>query len=238
MSEADPLHRPDSIFAETLSFRETVLTRRSVRRFRPDPVPGALLRTILAEAQRSPSNCNTQPWVTHIVSGDVRDRLGATFDAAWTGQQFTPDFSFAQDAYQGDCTTRLKQQGATYFESMGVGRGDAVARDALLRQNFDFYGAPHAAFLFMRSVGDNVRAAADVGMYAQTLLLSLVAHGLGGIPQTAFGLFADPVRRELGVSEDFKLLFGISFGYADDDAVGASYRTDRAALEEAVVFHG
>ncbi|WP_454885170.1 nitroreductase family protein [Sphingomonas oryzagri] len=35
--------------------------RRSVRGFRPDPVPDAVLERVFAMAQQAPSNCNVQP---------------------------------------------------------------------------------------------------------------------------------------------------------------------------------
>jgi len=220
-----------------MSFSETVRARSSVRRFRPDPVPEALLRTVLEEAQRAPSNCNTQPWQVHIVSGAARDRMAAALDAAWVAQRLSPDFFFEGPAYPGVFGVRRREQGMSYLQAMGVARDDHQGRDALSRQNLDFFGAPHAAFLLMPAVGDHVRVAADVGMYAQTLLLSLVAHGLGGVPQTMLGFFGDVVRAALGIGEDFRLLFGISFGYPDQDAPEAGYRMDRAPIEEAVTFH-
>ena len=36
--------------------------RRSIRRFKPDPVPDTLIREILERALWSPSWANTQPW--------------------------------------------------------------------------------------------------------------------------------------------------------------------------------
>ena len=36
-----------------------------------------------------------------------------------------------------------------------------------------------------------------------------------GVQQTLPGMLADPVREMLGVEDDMKLLFAISFGYAD-----------------------
>lgn len=41
---------------------EAIQTRRSIRQFRPDPVPRALLQEILQAALRAPSSINTQPW--------------------------------------------------------------------------------------------------------------------------------------------------------------------------------
>jgi hypothetical protein len=52
----------------------------------------------------------------------------------------------------------------------------------------------HAAFLFLPSVGDNVHAAADMGIYGQNFLLSLTASGYACIPQTLPGFYVDTVR--------------------------------------------
>ncbi|HHK9122059.1 TPA: nitroreductase, partial [Escherichia coli] len=70
-----------------------------------------------------------------------------------------------------------------------------------------------------------------------TFLLSLAARGLGGIPQTSLGFFADPIRESLGVSDEFKLLFGISFGYPDESDPGNRIYMDRVAVDTSVTFH-
>ncbi len=235
MSEADPATRP--AVDGTLSFHETVHKRTSVRAFLPDLVPAKLLTAVLEDAQRSPSNCNTQPWHVHIISGARLKRLGERLAADWRAMKMTPDFSFAVEAYDGKCSERQQAQGASYLEAMGVDRDDKSGRDHLSAGNLEFFGAPHAAFLFFPEAGDNVRIASDVGMYGQTLLLSLVAHGLGGIPQTMLGFFGEQLREELGLPARMKLLFGISFGYPDPNSVAAGYRMPRAPLSESVFFH-
>ena len=54
---------------------EAVKARRSIRGFKPDPVPEELLREILDIARHAPSNCNTQPWHITVVSGEARNKL-------------------------------------------------------------------------------------------------------------------------------------------------------------------
>lgn len=89
----------------------------------------------------------------------------------------------------------------------------------------------------MPAFGDEVRAAGDIGMYAQNFLLSLTARGLGGIPQTMLGMYADTVREFLGVPSELKLLFGISFGTADLAAPANSFHMGRVPLEQSGVLH-
>ncbi|MGE5338841.1 MAG: nitroreductase family protein, partial [Gemmatimonadota bacterium] len=51
------------------AFDMVVESRKSIRAFRPDPVPRQLIADILDIAARAPSTFNTQPWRTHIVTG-------------------------------------------------------------------------------------------------------------------------------------------------------------------------
>lgn len=222
---------------DTRSFREVVRARRSVRGFLPDVVPEDTLRSVLDDARYAPSNCNTQPWSVHVVSGEKRDELSKALIAAAEAERMTPDFSFSMDEFFGVYQQRASAQGAGYLEALGISRGAADERRKATLRNLEFFGAPHVLLLFMPSFGDNVRVAGDIGMYGQTLLLSLAAHGLGGIPQTILGFYAETIRKELGVDPSMKLLFGVSFGYPDESAPANGFRAMKAPLEESVVFH-
>lgn len=220
-------------------FSQVVRARRSVRGFLPDPVTPAVIRAVLEDAQRAPSNCNTQPWQVHVVSGPTRDLLSRRMIQARRDGATSLDFSFdVADFGDGPYRARAHAQGAAYYQSLGVERSDAAGRDAAGERGLDFFGAPHAAFLFMPRFGDGVRVAGDVGMYAQTLLLALEARGLAGVPQTMLGYYADVVREVLRVDAALGLLFGISFGRADPTGPSDAYRMDRVPLRESVVLHG
>src|SRR4051795_6692367 len=48
---------------------EALLSRRSLRAFRADPVPRQVVERILALASRAPSGTNVQPWKVYAVAG-------------------------------------------------------------------------------------------------------------------------------------------------------------------------
>lgn len=221
----------------SLSFRETVRKRRSYRGFLPTPVNDAVIMDVLEDAQRAPSNCNTQPWNTHIVSGAKRDELSNAIIEASRANHFTPDFSFDMNAFYGRYGERKNDQGRAYYNALAVERSDEIGRQAAVELNYRFFNAPHVALLFTPSFGDNARVASDIGMYGQTLLLSLTAHGLGGIPQTSLGFFADTIREVLGIDPALKMLFGISFGHPDPDAPGNRMIMDRDPVSANVTLH-
>lgn len=218
-------------------FHDVLRERHSVRSFLPTPVQDDTLRAVLEDAQLAPSNCNTQPWQMHIVSGTKLKELSDAILADDDEGRHTPDFSFDLSDFDGVYRQRARDQGASYYQAIGVAREDNEDRRTAARLNLSFFGAPHVALLFMPQVGDNVRAAGDLGMYGQTFLLSLTAHGLGGIPQTMLGFYAETIRQVLGIDPSQKMLFGVSFGYPDEEHAANKYRIGKAPIEESVTFH-
>ncbi|GAA1311276.1 nitroreductase [Saccharothrix xinjiangensis] len=214
---------------------ELLRSRYSVRKFLPAPMSASDIQGVLEDAQTSPSNSNTQPWAVHIASGAARDAISEGMLTAYGEDRTSADFTSGYG--DGLYAERAQRHGATVYEVWGVARSDTEGRDEVVRDNLRFYGAPHAAFLFMPVLGDGVRTAGDIGMYAQTFLLSLTARGFHGIPQTVLGMYADVVREVLGVPEDLKLLFGISFGTADPAAKINDLRMHRLPVEQSATVH-
>lgn len=218
-------------------FGEVVASRRSPRAFLREPMSEDAIRAVLEEAQHAPSNCNTQPWQMHIVSGAMRDALSDALLEAMCSGRYAMDFGFDKDAYPEPYRGRAEAQGRAYYQALGVGRDDRLERAEVVERNVRFFSAPHVALLFMPEVGDNVRVAADLGMYAQTFLLSLTARGYAGVPQAVLSYFADTARGLLGIGSDMKLLFGISFGMPDPDHPAFRHREGRVPLDDSVVWH-
>ena len=52
---------------------KAILSRRSIRKYKPDPIPDDLLRELLEAAMSAPSSDNRQPW--HFVVIDDRSTL-------------------------------------------------------------------------------------------------------------------------------------------------------------------
>lgn len=218
---------------ETL--RDLAHARRSVRAFRPDPLPQDVLHDVLALAQRAPSNCNTQPWMVHLVSGGAAERMrGALYQVAGNRRP-VPDYPFT-GTYEGVHRERQVASAKILYGAMGIDREDKAARNQAMRDNFRFFGAPHALFLFMHA-RFGPREAVDCGMYAQTLMLALTARGIASCAQAALGHHADIVRAELGIDADHRLLFGIALGWEDGDHPANQARVGRASVDDAVTFH-
>jgi nitroreductase len=219
-----------------MNIDEAIRRRRSVRGFLPDEVPEATLREVFELAQWSPSNCNVQPWIPHVVSGDALKRLREALVAAGMREQpIKPDWP-ADGKFTGVYRERQVDAAQKLYGAMGVERSDVVGRKMAYIRNHAFFDAPHAVLIFM-PVPFDTREAADIGMYAQTLMLALVARGIASCAQGALGLFPDIIREQLGIPANHKLLFGISFGYEDRSIKANAARVGRATIDAAVRFH-
>lgn len=68
-----------------LTTQEAIEKRRSIRKYKPDPIPDEHLRELLNSARLAPSGCNAQPWRFKIVKEEgMKARLA---EAAY-GQTF------------------------------------------------------------------------------------------------------------------------------------------------------
>ncbi len=217
------------------AFDEIVARRRSVRGFRPDPVPDEIIREIFSLAQLAPSNCNIQPWRVFVASGAARYRLrDAMTKNVMGGVLPNPDYTYPgkfEDPYrryQVDCAVAL-------YNEMGIGREDKVGRMKAMLRNFELFDAPHVAFIGMhKSFGETV--ALDVGIYLQTLMLALTSRGISCCAQGSMRSYPDLVRAEFGFTNDIKILVGLSFGYEDESVPANRTRIGRAELKENVMF--
>ena len=218
----------------TQVFLDVVSRRRSMRDFKSDPVPREIIESVFGAAQRAPSNCNTQPWFVHVVTGETLEQLRQELPAKFAAGEIALDFPY-DGQYEGVYKERQYASAAALYDSLGIARDQKAARNAWFMRNFSFFDAPAVAF-FTLPTGFGLREACDLGMFAQTVMLGLTAHGLGSCPQTALAFLANVIRPALSLGDHEQLMFGMSFGYPTDTAVN-EVTTERASLGDVVTFH-
>jgi len=81
---------------------DAIRSRKSIRGFKPDPVPKEVLREILDIARRAPSAMNAQPWEVTVVTGEVLDNIRqGNIEMLTAGVKPNPDLPFIP--YEGIC---------------------------------------------------------------------------------------------------------------------------------------
>ncbi|MDD4876973.1 MAG: nitroreductase family protein [Dehalococcoidales bacterium] len=72
---------------------EAIRTRRSMRSFKPDPVPRKVLEELLDISRWAPSGGNAQPWYFSVLGGKLLDEIKAKLevkvDTSYDGTGFT-----------------------------------------------------------------------------------------------------------------------------------------------------
>ena len=215
---------------------ETIRERRSVRGFLPRGVPRETLEEVLALAQQAPSNCNVQPWRVYIASGESLTNLRtALVEAATSGA--SPLMVAPVDEFVGGYRDRQIACAVELYGKMEIARDDRAGRLKAALRNFEFFDAPHVAYICMaKSFGIGV--ALDVGMYVQTLMLAMQSRGISSCAQAALRAFPDLAATHLGIPDDEQILCGLSFGYEDPTVAANHTRQPRDPLQRNVFFRG
>ena len=232
---SDPALSQQPATDPSMSLVDAIYTRRSVRGYLDKEVPAPLLHRIFQIAQQAPSNCNVQPWKVYVASGALKDRLREQMVHNVTNQvppnadyEYRGDFKEEYRRRQIDCAVAL-------YSKMGIGRDDREGRMRAVLRNFELFDAPYVAFVGMHpEFGTTV--ATDVGMYAQTLMLTMTAFGLHSCPMGTMRNYPDLVREAFDIQDGTKILFGICFGYEDPAIDANAARTTRDPVEANVMF--
>jgi len=212
---------------------ECILTRKSIRKFRPEPVPKDLLLDVVSAAMRAPSYKNSQPWEVVIVSGGKKDELSRILvDLIETDTPIRADIP-PPASWPEENAARIKDNAQKRSLALGLQPGGPDAAKKGRIANSRFYGAPHGLFLFQDS-SLTAWSILDMGAFAQSLMLAANAKGLGTVPQGFLIDYSAEVKRFLGIPESKRLLLGMSIGYPDLSDKAATYVSPRCDIREIV----
>jgi 5,6-dimethylbenzimidazole synthase len=171
------------------SFRDLILWRRDVRRFRRDPIDPALIDSLLELASHAPSVGHCQPWRFVLVeSSGCRDAVKASFARA---------NAEALKSYDGD-------QRAQYARLKLEGLEDAPVQLAVFADE----GTPDGSGLGRGTMPETLRY--SVVAAVQTLWLAARAEGLG-VGWVSI-LEPDDIRGALDVPESWTLVAYLCIG--------------------------
>lgn len=222
-----------------MQFDEVILGRRSIRGYKPDPVPQALIGEILTLAMRAPSSMNTQPWNFYVITGAPLDRIrqGNT-ERMLAGVPQSREFRTGE-AFAGQHRERQIGVAKQLFAAMGIARDDAAARQDWVLRGFRQFDAPVCVIItYDRVLASSDDTAFDCGAVATALVNAAWSRGLGAVINSQ-GIMQSPVVREhAGIAEDQVILKSIALGWPDEDFPANAVVSARKSVKEAAVFVG
>ena len=220
----------------TQDVREAILARRTIRAYRPDPVPKDVLTELLDLARYTPSWGNTQPWEFAVAGGEVWAQLKeAMLQRFQAGTAPYPDIPLP--VFPEGIRARSGDNGRRMLEAMGISREDREPRRRWSDYGATFFGAPNGIFLHMdRSLGP--WSVLDIGMTMQTIMIAAVTYGLGTSPLFVMVRYPDVLREMLSIPESQQIVCGIAIGYPDTEAPQNNFERPRLPLESVATWHG
>jgi coenzyme F420-0:L-glutamate ligase / coenzyme F420-1:gamma-L-glutamate ligase len=190
-------------------------SRRSIRRFRPDPVPEAVLQRILETATYAPSAHNKQPWRFVVLSNtEAKSRLAKAITDKFRHDMVTDGTPETEIQARVERTVRRANE--------------APAIIILCRDVTQADPQPDAA----RQLAEGTMGTQSVALAGLQLLLATHAEGLGGT-WICWPLFAPEATRDaLGLPTEWEPQGMIFLGYSTEQPV----TPERKPLQEIVRY--
>lgn len=222
-----------------MQFDDVMLGRRSIRGYKPDPVPRELIEEILAIAMRAPTSMNTQPWNFYVITGEPLDRIRAgNTERMLAGVPQSREFRTGE-AFSG--THRERQIGVAkqLFSAMGIARDDAAMRQDWVLRGFRQFDAPVCVIItYDKIVDGSDDTPFDCGGVANALVNAAWSRGLGTVINSQ-GIMQSPVVREhAGIADDQVIMKSIALGWPDHSFPANAVVSERKSVDEAATFVG
>jgi len=179
-----------------LDFLNLIRSRRSVRRFLPDPVPQPVIERLLETGAFAPSAHNRQPWrfavlTTPEAKTRLADAMGADFRRDLLADGLSPT----------EVETQVARSHARICEA------PVVILLCLSMAEMDTYPDE------IRQRAEYLMATQSVALAGGTILLAAHAEGLGGVWVCAALFAPDTVRRALALPPDWEAQGMLLVGY-------------------------
>lgn len=218
---------------------EALRTRKSIRSFRPDPVPREILSEILEIAIRAPSAMNSQPWEFFVLAGDVLENVRrGNVEKISSGTPPNPEHmvvGWASDTVYRQRQVALAKQ---IFELMEIPREDKQKKADWMQRGFRFFDAPAAIIIVVDRSLLEAAPLLDIGAVMQSICLAALNYGLGTCIEDQGAMYPEVVRKFAGMPESKRIIISIAIGYPDRDFPANKLESAREPLDNIATWRG
>ena len=209
---------------------KVIKERKTVRAFKPDPIPKEKIEEILKLAIHAPSAINLQPWEFIVVTGEEKERLSRRLIKAYREKQIScgpGNVKPLPKTYGKRGATTLSLMNPL-FEEMGVNSDKFINEGSC-----NFYGAPVAILICLDDSFPKARMV-DIGLALGYLVLTAHEFGLATCPIGLIIAYEDEIKDLLNIPENKNVVIGVALGYPDGNIPINRFKSQRDNLEKFV----
>ncbi|MFA4915951.1 MAG: nitroreductase [Syntrophales bacterium] len=195
---------------------DAIRTRKSVRGFKPEPVPKEILSEILKIAVHAPSAMNIQPWEFTMISGEVLENVRRNnVEKLSSGEQPHPDCVMA--SWPADSVYRVRQVelAKKIFQLMEIRQEEKEKKARWAERGFRYFDAPAAIIISVDRSLSEAGPLLDIGAVMQNICLAALNYGLGTCVENQGLMYPDVLRKFTGLPESKRIVITIAIGYPD-----------------------
>ena len=209
---------------------QAIHERKSIRAFKPDPVPRETVEHLLKLAIQAPSAINLQSWEFTVVMGDEKERLSRRLIKAYREKQISCGPGNVKPlpktiAKRGAKTLEWMKP---FFEEMGVDPNQFINEGSC-----NFYGAPVAMILTQDDSFPSARFV-DIGIILGYLVLAAHDLGLWTCPIGLITAYEDEIKDLLNIPENKNVVVGLALGSPDWNSPINRFKSPREDLDNIV----
>ena len=222
-----------------MDFETLVQTRRSVRGYKTDPVPRAVIEEIISVAKGAPSSMNTQPWHVHVLTGEPLERVRRrNTETMLAGAKANRDI-VTHGEYEGVHRSRQVAIAIKLFEAMNIERYDKAMRQDWVMRGFRQFDAPVSIVLtYDRELDPGATVHFDLGALSYGICLAAWDRGLGTVVNGQGIMRSEIVREEANIPEGEVIMTCIALGYPNDEFPANAVKADREPNDRFVRYVG
>jgi len=207
---------------------KVIQERKSVRAFKPDPIPKETIGKIIQLATHAPSAINLQPWEFIIVAGEEKERLSRRLIKAYKEKQISCGPGNVKPmpktiTQRGVKTLELM---TPFFQEMGVHPDPFINEGSC-----HFYGASVAILICLDDSFPKSRLV-DIGIILGYLILIAHEFGLGTCPIGLITAYEDEIKDLLNIPENKIVVIGVALGYPDPTHPMNRFKSPREDMEK------
>jgi nitroreductase len=211
-----------------MDFLKLIKERKSIRGFKPDPIPKEKIEEILRLTIHAPSAINLQPWEFIIVTGEEKERLSRRLIKAYREKQIgcSPGNVKPLPKTYGKRGAKTLNLMNPFFDEMKV-KSDQFTNEG----SCNFYGAPVAILICLDDSFPKARMV-DIGIALGYFALTAHEFGLGTCPIGLILAYEDEIKDLLNIPENKNLVIGVALGYPDLNIPINRFKSPRDNLEK------